>query len=197
MTYENLQIKSDVLISVYENIHKHIRKNEALENKVSFSIGALFMLFAAFLIKEHVQLNEISKVIIGIMIFSMGASALYFLYQINKRIKSQCRLIVRIETTFGLYEPNHFLKDVPEENRARFPTQVFPDNFSDWGEKQRGLFAFPHALGIIFSAAAAITSLFAELPPSKQDEISQRSIVTPGNSQAERYLDIKPRPVGQ
>lgn len=197
MTYENLQAKTDVLVSVYENIHKHIRKNEALENKVSFSVGALFMLFAAFLIKEHVQLNEISKVIIGIMIFSMGASALYFLYQINKRIKSQCRLIVRIETTFGLYEPNHFLEDIKERNRARFPTQVFPDQYSDWGEKQRGLFIFPHALGIIFSAAAATTSLFVELPPSKQDEVSQRSIVTPGNSQAERYLDIKPRPIGR
>ena len=75
MTYENLQAKTDVLISVYENIHKHIRKNEALENKV--------------------------------------------------------------------------------------------------------------------------TSLFVELPPSKQDEASQRSIVTPSNSQAEKYLDIKPRPIGQ
>lgn len=83
MTYENLQAKTDVLISVYENIHKHIRKNEALENKV------------------------------------------------------------------------------------------------------------------IFSAAAAITSLFVELPPSKQDGASQKSIVTPSNSQAEKYLDIKPRPIGQ
>jgi hypothetical protein len=155
------------------------------------------MLFAAFLIKEHVQLDEISKLILGIMIFSMGASALYFLYQINKRIKSQCILVVRIETTFGLYEPNHFLEDIPKEKKVRFPTQVFPDRFSDWGEKQRGLFAFPHALGIVFSAIAAITSLFIELPSSKQDEVSQRSIVTPGNSQAEKYLDIKPRPIGQ
>lgn len=197
MTYENLQAKTDVLISVYENIHEHIRKNEAFENKVSFSVGALFMLFAAFLIKEHVQLNEISKVIIGTMIFSMGVSALYFLYQINKRIKSQCKLIVRIETTFGLYEPNYFLEGVKERSRVRFPTQVFPDQFSDWGEEQRRLFAFPHALGIVFSAAAAIASLFFELPVSKQDEISQRSIVTPGNSQMERYLDMKPRPTGQ
>lgn len=199
MTYENMQEKTDVLIAVYENIHKHIRKNEALENKVSFSVGALFMLFAAFLLKEHIPLSGLLKTILGMMILSMCLSALYFLHQINGRIKSQCRLIVRIETTFGLYEPNHFLKNIPQRDKVRFPTQVFPDQFSDWGEKQRRLFAFPHTLGIVFSAMAAITSLFVDLPSGKQEQnaVSTRSVVAPSGSQVEKYLDIKPRPVGQ
>jgi len=35
-------------------MHKHIQDNEALENKVSFSVGTLFLLFAAFLLKESI-----------------------------------------------------------------------------------------------------------------------------------------------
>lgn len=197
MTYENLQAKTDVLMSVYENIHKHIRKNEALENKVSFSVGALFMLFAAFLLKEQIPLDNFWKLVLGTMIISMAMSALYFLYEIHERIKTQCKMIVNIEKTFGLYESYWFTNHLSEQDRKCIPTQVFENNLSNWGEKRRRLLVLPHALGIIFSAAAAITSLFVELPPSKQDGASQKSIVTPSNSQAEKYLDIKPRPIGQ
>lgn len=199
MNNEENQQKTDVLISVYENIHHHIRENEALENKVSFSVGALFMLFAAFLLKEHIVLTGNWKIILAIMIFSMALSALFFLYKINLRIKSQCKLIVRIETTFGLYEPNYFLKEIPEVRRARFPTQVFPDQFSDWGEKQRRLLALPHALGVVFAALAAISSLFVDPTSNKQEKNEEpiKNFVAPTGFQPQRYLDITPRSIGQ
>jgi hypothetical protein len=39
MTYENLQAKTDVLISVYENIHKHIRKMKLSKIRWHFLSG--------------------------------------------------------------------------------------------------------------------------------------------------------------
>jgi len=118
-----------------------------------------------------------------------------FLYDINRRIKTQCRMIVRIEKIFGLYEEHYFTNQIPEKDRKCIPPTVFPNEASDWGEKQNRLFLYPHILGVIFSAIAAISSLFITLPnpnPQTQAKASERSIVTPGSTQSEKYFDIKP-----
>lgn len=163
MNYENNQEKIDVLKTVYSTMHEHIRANEAFENRVAFSVGTLFMLFTAFVLKENLHPNFMGKMIIASMIFAIVAVTIAFIKNNNNRIKYQCRIVVRIEEVFGLYNNVCFSLDVQNSSGQNSTESLFPTDAKEWGQKQNRLFLFPHFLGVIFSGIAAIASLFIEL----------------------------------
>ena len=165
MDYENLQQRIDVLKTVYGAMHEHIRTNEALENRVAFSVGTLFMLFTAFVLKENIHPNLVGKAIIASMILLITIVTVAFIMNNNNRIRYQCKIVVRVEKAFGLYEKGCFISwkedaDIQEIDKEE---GLFPKDAKNWGLKQKRLFLFPHVLGVIFSGIAAITSLFMEL----------------------------------
>ena len=157
MNYENIQQKIDVLKTVYGSMHEHIGANEAFENRVAFSVGTLFMLFTAFVLRENLHPNYIGKMIISSTIVAIVAVTILFIKNNNDRIRYQCRIVVNIEKAFGLYRDKCFLD---EEGM----TQLFPEDAKEWGIKQKRLFLIPHVLGVIFSGIAAVSSLFIEIP---------------------------------
>jgi hypothetical protein len=186
MKYENSQQKIDVLKTVYGTMHEHIRANEAFENRVAFSVGTLFILFTAFVLREHLNPDQIEKSIIALMIFAIAVVTIIFLMNNNKRIKAQCRIVVRIEKTLGLYEPNYFIDDIHESERRCIPPQVFPNEAMDWGDKKNRLLLLPHILGVAFAASAAIASIFVQLPKlndNERPESHMKSVIMPHNSQ--------------
>lgn len=159
MNYENDQQKTDVLKAVYGTMHEHIRANEAFENRVAFSVGTLFVLFTAFVLRENLHPNYTGKMIIASMILAIVIVTIIFIKNNNDRIKYQCRIVVRIEEALRLYENKCFVdrgEDAPSEG-------LFPDDAKEWGVKQKRLFLLPHVLGVLFSGIAAIASLFIEL----------------------------------
>jgi hypothetical protein len=156
MNYENVQQKIDVLKTVYGAMHEHIRANEAFENRVAFSVGTLFMLFTAFVLRENIHPNFIGKMVIASMILAIVIATIMFIKNNNDRIKYQCRIVVNIEKAFGFYNNNCF--DIGNM------TQLLPEDAKEWGIKQKRLFLFPHVLGVVFSGVSAIVSLFIDLP---------------------------------
>lgn len=163
MNYENMQQKIDVLKTVYGAMHEHIRTNEALENRVAFSVGTLFMLFTAFVLKENIHPNLVGKAIIASMILLIAIVTVAFIMNNNNRIKYQCKIVVRVEKAFGFYENKLFIDWQGDDEVYDKSDGLFPKDAKNWGLKQKRLFLFPHILGVIFSGIAAITSLFMEL----------------------------------
>jgi hypothetical protein len=45
--------RKDFLIAVYSEFHSQVRSNLDIENKVAFAVGALFLVFAGFVLRRQ------------------------------------------------------------------------------------------------------------------------------------------------
>jgi outer membrane protein OmpA-like peptidoglycan-associated protein len=163
----------NLITSAYSELHGEVRANQSLEHKISFSVGGLFILFAAIVLRRQLAFITNYQNYEGISFFIIVISliTMWFLVTNMKEMQWQCQRIVSCEKAMGMYRYGEFLKD----------ERIFPIEGMEWGKKGLVFNSFPFLLGVGSSAAAAIIALCVGLleakaqqdkGPEKQNHIS-------------------------
>lgn len=161
LKYNNQQ-KIDVLKLVFQEIHTQRRGTAALENKISFSCSILLLVFAGFVLKGDYSFNKNQVILASAFVILVMIIAVWFLNRTGDLIKTQCKMIVRVEQSLGLYESEMYITKKQVEKMENMPfqeTTVFPLDAAKWGSVDRWLTVTPHIISVICSGMAALLSL--------------------------------------
>jgi len=165
LKYSNPQ-KIDILKLAFQEIHTQRRGTAALENKVSFSFSILLLIFASFILKGDYSLSGHKAVVAGGFVICATYVAVWFLRRTGDLMRTQCKMIVRIEQSLGLYEPEMYIskKQIEKMGNIPFPeASVFPPDASKWGTVDRWLTVTPHIVGVICAGSAAFIAILVRM----------------------------------
>lgn len=152
----------EVLRVVFVELHSSIRALEALEHKVAFGLSTGLLAVAAFLMRggykpERPQLAVAIFLIVVLVGFGAG-----FLLRNSRLIKMNCRMIVRIEQIFGLYEVGKYIQPEQVEMLEYIPfgeASVFPPEVMLWGMDNRWQSVTGHTAMVVLSGVGAVAAL--------------------------------------
>ena len=158
----NQEQKIDLLKTVYDQVHKSRRDKESLERKVSFGASALFLGLASLRIKGSFNIpegNEWKMLMAILMVMGMTVAILI----LNaKTIQQWCRMIVRIEQIFGLYDSTIYISKEKVSLFNKIPSEddtVFPEKVMHWGGGGRLQSINIHIVIVVLTSIIAMVSV--------------------------------------
>lgn len=168
--------KKDFLVAVYSEFHAQIRSNLDIENKVAFGVSALFMVFAAFVLRKQfgsIPLHE--SLAIAVFIAAAATITIRYLIKNSEQIRWQSHRIVEFKHIMGLYEIGSYVAGKP----------ALPDEAKNWAKTDDDRFnSKQYVFGVLLATLAAISSLMVDpivkrmsVPTTEETAIAKPKVV--------------------
>ena len=152
----------EILKMLYQQLHQIHKGDENFENKTAIYASSILLALSGYLFKDPPEsLNNYAIATIGLLILFISAISIWILIRNSKRIRLDCRLIVRVETALGFYTNEGFaLPSNISENETFQPSgeklvSLFPQELREWGNSDDWLSLSPHIVAILVSASIA------------------------------------------
>ncbi len=158
--------KLDILKQVYHELHNSRRRDESFENKIAFSFGTLFLLFAGIVLKGGFQLEGITTYCAVFLVIAATIVACWFLIRNGRLIRIICRMIVRIEQVLGLHSDDTYIsqQELKVMGYQPFPdARIFPKEVERWGMSTRWQAVTPHLIIVISAGLTALVAVLSKV----------------------------------
>jgi len=157
--------KLHILTTVYNQLHDVRRDYERMENKVSFSVSALFLAVTTYIIKGDFKPDISIRLSLAVFVIVITILSLWYLLGNSRNIRGTCRLIVKAEALLGLYENDQFYEpsggDLPDKREESISSNgFFEERMKAWGQNDRWLSLTPHLIAVMFSCLVSTIVIF-------------------------------------
>ncbi len=173
----------DILKTSFTEVHSVRRESEQLENRVGTALITGLVVLSILQLKGDVIIPAENLKIFDLAIVLFSAFGSWVLHRNRMRIKSCCRILVRIELGMDLYRPNAYFSDneidgIPAE--PLYGKAVYPEHAKSWGIGEFRLNSLSYIVGIFIAAVLVISSAHliapSENPSNKKMQPTAESV---------------------